>query len=642
MIRLSQSSQMLTSDELTSLNQSWLQCMEDILYSTTLSGCGHPGGSMSSLHLLLIAYGLSNITPDHFLSPTSDNIIISHGHISPAVYSVLAQQGFFDREEMVLHFRKTGSRYGGHVEDGVPGVEWNTGNLGQGLSVASGAALAHKIRKTGRFAFAFMGDGEQQKGQISEARRFASKNNLSNLISVIDYNRYQIGGNIQSIMPQDIAQNYLSDGWNVVHIANGHDFQEVYAAFQKVMRNEVDNPNAPTVLIAHTIMGFGVSFMSDICDYHGKACSEAQLAQALSELNCPNRFEELKQKRAALAPNSCERKHPATPRVSLQLGSPRLYLADELTDNRSAYGHALGELGQLNHKAAAPILGLSCDLEGSVKMNAFHKFCPDLFFECGIQEHHTAVLAGSLSKRDFQVFFSTFGVFGVDEVYNQQRLNGFNETNVKTVCTHLGLDVGEDGPTHQSIDYIGLLRNVFGYEIILPADPNQTDRAVRYAASVYGNVFIGMGRSKVAVICDDNGQPFFNESYVYQPGKWDLVRSGCDGTIISYGPLLSHAVQAADKLKALGKHVRVLNAASIAPFDKEAIIAAAKETKLLITVEDHHVETGVGSIVANVLAREQLSVPFKTLGVDRFSCSGQPAELYARHGLDVDSILKHF
>lgn len=642
MLRLEKRTPQLTTEDQQTLETMWQECTSDILHCTSLAACGHPGGSMSSLNLLLMTYAFSNISPENVLSDNRDRVIVSHGHISPAVYAVLSQYGFFDREEMILNFRKTGSKFSGHVEDGVPGVEWNTGNLGQGISAACGLALAQKKKNIAKSVYVFMGDGEQQKGQIAEACRFAIKYKLNNLVAIIDVNRMQIGGATSDIMDQDLAALYKALQWNVLEVRDGHDNQTILEALQQAQQHHIDNPEAPTVILAHTIMGKGVSFMSDIYDFHGKSCSIEEHAQAMEELGLPNKLKEFQDKKAKLAYKSSVAALAQKPTVNINLGQPIVYNVDAFTDNRSAYGAALNDLAKLNNseKETTKIVGFSCDLEGSVKMSPFRKTSPDYFFEGGIQEHNTAVVAGAMSKEDFQVFFSTFGVFGVDEVYNQQRLNGFNHTNIKTVCTHLGLSVGEDGPTHQSIDYVGLLRNVFGYQILISADPNQTDHMVRYAASIYGNVFIGMGRAKTPVIANQDNQPYFGSDYQFEIGKADLLKEGNQATLITYGPLLAYTLEAAKKLeKTHNCLVSVLNMGSLAPCDEAAIISAAKDTGHIITIEDHHVDTGLGSIVASVLTHHQLAPRFKALGIDRFSYSGQPSELYKEHGLDTDNIV---
>ncbi len=642
MLRLDPSASSLNASQLETLNRFWKESARDILNATTLATCGHPGGSLSSLHFLLVLYGLANIRKENFQAPERDHVFISHGHISPGVYATLACYDFFDAEEMVVHFRRMGSRYAGHVESCLPGVEWSSGNLGQGLSAGVGAALASKIKGSKFKTIVCMGDGEQQKGQLSEARRAAVKFQLSDLIGIIDLNRYQIGGAISAIMPQNIAEDYAAAGWNVIPLEKGNDFAAVHQALRKAWNKEVPNPNHPTVILAHTVMGYGVSFMSDICDFHGKSCTEPEHEKACKELGVPNILKALQEKRKALPWKSCGIEHFKAPKVNVDRGEPIVYDVNVSTDNRSAYGAALADLAKKNNfdPSKNKIVGVSCDLEGSVKMGDFKKVDPKAFFECGIQEHHSAVMAGSLSKEGCQVFFSTFGVFGVDEVYNQQRLNAFNHSNVKTVCTHLGLSVGEDGPTHQSIDYIGLLRNAFGYSIFLPADPNQTDHIIRHVAGEYGNFFVGMGRAKTPVIADEKGQPFFGKNYKFVPGKADVLATGNDATIVTYGPLLDYALKAAKKLLQEGLKVRVLNMASVMPFDREGILAAAKETGAILSVEDHFVGTGIAPLIDQILVEEKISIPVKHLGAQGFCSSGTPPELYQDQGMGLEDIEK--
>lgn len=485
-----------------------------------------------------------------------------------------------------------------------------------------------------------MGDGEQQKGQISEARRFAVKYELGNLFGVVDRNHLQIGGNTNQVMPQTIRAEYVACQWNVFYLEDGHNFQDIFQALRRIHRREVDNPRYPSVVVARTIMGKGISFMENKARYHGSALSLEEAAAALAELGLANPLADYQRKRAGRLHFSdafCAQ----TPQPDLAVGEPRTYTADILTDCRSAYGNALQDLARLNNLGPAPkVLGFSCDLEGSVKMSGFRGVCEAAFFEAGIQEHHTATMAGAVSKEGFLTFFSTFGVFGVDEVYNQQRLNDINHTQLKVVCTHLGLDVGEDGQTHQCIDYLGLLQNLFGFSVFIAADPNQTDRIVRYIAVHPGNFFLGMGRSKVPVITDESGQPFYAGSYRFKPGKADWIRQGEHGAILSYGATLPYALEAWKEL--LDKHkirLAVLNCASLKPLDTDAVLQAS-HSGFLLTVEDQHVDTGLGSRVANLLATEAATCRLVKLGVKNYGLSGKPKELYHLEGIDSAGIVK--
>lgn len=639
MFTISTEQNALTQAQLDELHQMWRRCVRRILTVTTLAGSGHPGGSMSSLHLLLMLYGMLRHDPKDPCRADRDRLLLSMGHISPGAYAVLAEYGYIDEDAVCSEFRRAGSPFTGHVECCVPGVEWNTGNLGQGLSAGTGMALGLKLKKNPASVCVLMGDGEQQKGQISEARRFAVKYELNNLFGVVDRNKLQIGGDTDKVMPQSVRADYTAARWNVVALPDGHDFQAIFGALRSILLHEVDDPRLPSVLIARTVMGKGISFMENKAKYHGSTLNDAQAAEAFAELGIENPIPALREKRKA---TTCFTQAYSYPKVfpEIAVGEPRTYGADVKTDNRSAYGAVLEDLARLNNAGDVPkVLGFSCDLEGSVKMEAFHKLSPGAFFETGIQEHHAATVAGAVSKEGFATFLSTFGVFGICEPYNQNRLNDINHTHLKLVCTHLGLDVGEDGQTHQCIDYLALVRNLFGFGLFMPADPNQTDRIVRHIAAEPGNFFVGMGRSKMSMVLGEDGKPFFGGDYRFVPGRADRVRTGSDGAILSYGAILSQAVAAADVLKEKhGLRFTVLNMASLKPFDVDAVAEAAK-TGLIVTAEDHHLDTGLGALTALALADRGIACKLVRLGVKRYGFSGDPAELYRLEEIDAGGIV---
>ncbi len=640
MLKIALDQASLTHEQKKALQEMWLRCMRRIIVSTTLAGSGHPGGSMSSLHLLLMLYSTISHDPCDPCWNERDRLVVSMGHISPGVYSVLCEFGYLNEDNFCTEFRRAGSPFSGHVESCIPGVEWNTGVLGQGLSAGTGMALGLKLQGKKNRVFVLMGDGEQQKGQISEARRFAVKYGLNNMACLIDRNYLQICGSTNTVMPQEIRADYAAAHWNVVYIQDGHDFDEIFHALRSVHRYEAGDPRFPTAIIARTIMGKGVPFMENKAKYHGSTLSESEAAKAFEGLGLDDPIPGLKQKRDA-----CRvfQKHfsPQLIYPDIEPGTPRTYGPESLTDNRSAYGGALEDLARINNVGTVPmVIGFSCDLESSVKMGGFHKISDTAFFESGIQEHHTATASGAISREGFVTFLSTFGTFGVTEVFNQMRLNDINNTNLKLVCTHLGLDVGEDGQTHQCIDYIGLLQNLFGFSIFIPADPNQTDRIIRYVAGRPGNFFVGMGRSKVSPILDESGRPAFAGDYQFVPAKADWLRQGDHAAILAYGPIVHEAVKASEEL-AKNHEIRaaVVNFASIKPLDIAAVVQAAK-TGLIITAEDHHIDTGLGSLVAAIMAENSLPCRLVRLGVTRYGFSGKPEELYKSESINRQGIVK--
>jgi len=633
-LQLTMQSKALSSDELRNLQDMRKRCVKNILLSTSLAGSGHPGGSLSTLDNLLVTYGCIKHDSKNPAMDKRDRVIMSIGHVSPGVYSTLAEYGYFTEEDFLTGFRRTGSGFPGHVERIVPGVEWDTGNLGQGLSTAVGLAHGFKIQNKPNRVICFMGDGEQQKGQIIEAIRYASKYKLDNLIVVIDRNHLQICGTTEEVMPQSVRALYSTNNWDVQYLEDGHDQNTYFQAFSKAYDK---NDGKPTVIVSRTTMGKGISFMENIAKYHGSPLDREALANAMAELGVEDEFEKWNAARENPVATNTIQKHK-NPELNIEYGETILYEAGTMMDNRSAYGNALLSIAEANNSDAnITITGISCDLEGSVKMGGFHKHSSKGYIEAGIQEHHAATMAGGLASLGLVTFFSTFGAFAVSEVYNQNRLNDFNHASVKVVATHVGLDVGEDGPTHQCIDYLGLFKNYFRSSVFMPADPNQTDRIIRYIATVPGNVFVGMGRSKIPVICKEDGTPFFDKVYRFEAGKGDLLREGTDAVIISYGSVTPAVMEAYEILKEAGHSVAVLNMASLLPVDKEAVLKAA-ETGVILTVEDHHVDTGLGSIVGTILAEAGKGITFQRAGVTQYGGSGKPADLYASQGLDAKSI----
>jgi transketolase len=600
-----------------------------ILKMTTLAKSGHPGGSMSTIDILLAVYQGANINPENYQCETRDYVVVSNGHVSPAVYSALAYKGFFNIDDAISQFRLAGSIYEGHIERTVPGVEWGTGNLGQGLSAACGFALSSKLKNIDNHVYVFMGDGEQQKGQIGEARRFAVKFGLSNITVVVDYNQLQISGDISDVMPQDIRDNFIADGWEVIEI-NGHDFQEIANALQDARDNE-----APVMILANTVMGKDVSFMENKAGYHGAPLNDQQLVDALKELHIENNMSELKEMRSNFTGSEHQSVNDFRP--ELNLGEAIVY--ESKTDNRSAWGNALVDIEKNNKNSKTPLVVFDCDLAGSVKTAGFAEEAPERFIQSGIMEHNTSVVAGAMSACNFQTFWADFGVFGIDEVYNMHRLTDINQGNIKVAVTHVGLDVGEDGKTHQCIDYIGLMRNTYGFEVIVPADPNQTDRAVRYMASQPGNSVIAMGRSKMEPICDREGNVIYGKEYTFEYGKADKLREGSKAAIFATGTLVSNAVAVADRLHKEGIDVQVWSVASPLVIDVDALKEAAN-TDIIFSLEDHNVYSGLGLSIAEAMIDNQIYKKLVKFGVENYAISGVSSDVFKHCKLDVDTLCK--
>jgi transketolase len=268
------------SRDLNALKCKALQIRKDILETLTLAASGHPGGSLSAVEILVSLYDcVLQHRPQEPKWPDRDRMIISKGHCTPVVYATLANSGYFPREELKT-FRKYGTRLQGHVHVNCPGIEFNTGSLGHGLSVANGIAIGAKQLKKTISVYCLLGDGEIQEGSIWEAAMSASHFKLDNLCAIIDYNKVQENGPVNEIMNlEPLAKRWESFGWHTLEV-DGHDFSQLLKAFTEFKQTK----GKPTLIIAHTIKGKGVSFMEGNYRWHGKAPKPDELKIALAEL----------------------------------------------------------------------------------------------------------------------------------------------------------------------------------------------------------------------------------------------------------------------------------------------------------------------------------------------------------------------
>ena len=608
-----------------------LSARRSIIEMTTNAKSGHPGGALSCIDYLTLLYCF-------VLSQTGEKIVVSNGHISPAVYAILAELGYIPKKDVVKNFRKIGHPYEGHVTRHVPGIWYGTGPLGAGISAATGFALAGKLNKSKERVFALVGDGEAQEGQVYEMMNFAHKFKLSNMIAFMDYNEVQLSDSLKEIMPFDPAATFEAAGWHVIEV-NGHDMDDMWLALSLAAKVK----HKPTLLLGKTIMGKGVDFMEKEgharkATWHGKAASKEQTTEALKEMLLDDEQEKLvtrMRKRTKWKPGK-----PVFPKslskTKIKTGRAKLYPADELTDCRTAYGKALLDLAKLNKNVVA----LTADVGGSVKTTYVKKEFPERHIECGIAEQQMVSASGGLSLNGMVPFCSTFGAFMTSRAKDQARVNDINETNVKMVATHCGLSVGEDGPTHQAIDDLGSMLGLLNTMVIEPADPNHCDRIIRYIAGRWGNFYVRMGRHKIPVLTKANRKPFYDARYTYVYGKCDLLRKGTDLTIVTAGATAIEALGAHETLKKQGISAEIIITSSIKQFDT-TLTKSIKKTGKVLVVQDHCIQSGLGNQVASLLTQQGITVEkFENLGVEEYQLSGTSADLYKEVGIDSTGIAR--
>lgn len=295
---------------------------------------------------------------------------------------------------------------------------------------------------------------------------------------------------------------------------------------------------------------------------------------------------------------------------------------------RDAYGKALVKLGQMNDN----VVVLDADLSKSTKTYDFGKTFPERFFNMGIAEQNLIGAACGLATAGKIPFASTFAMFATGRAFEVIRNSAcYPKLNVKVCATHAGITVGEDGASHESVEDIAIMRAIPNMTVLVPADGVETEQMIFEAAKFNGPMYVRLGRSAVPTL--------FNEDYKFEIGKGVVVREGNDATIIACGMMVSEAVIAHEILKEENINVRVINMSTIKPIDRELIIKAAQETKVIITAEEHSIIGGLGSAVSEVVV-EECPVVVKKVGVnDTFGESGTPAELLKKFGLTSDDIV---
>lgn len=294
---------------------------------------------------------------------------------------------------------------------------------------------------------------------------------------------------------------------------------------------------------------------------------------------------------------------------------------------RESYGEALIQIGYENKN----IVVLDADLSKSTKTNGFKKEFPDRFFNAGIAEQNLMGMAAGMSNIGLVPFASTFAVFATGRAFEIIRNSiCYPKANVKIAATHAGITVGEDGGSHQSIEDIALMCSLPNMTVIVPADHKEAMEATKAAAMMEGPVYLRFGRC--------NTEDIFDDSYKFEIGKGTEIKKGDDAAIIATGMMVQKAIEAAKYLESEGIHVRVINISTIKPIDKEIIIKAAKETKGIVTAEEHSIIGGLGSMVSSVVC-DKYPCKVKMIGIeDKFGESGTPDELMEKFKLTSDAI----
>ncbi len=615
----------MTTAETTSQVQQWTnlaqQLRVDSIRATTAAGSGHPTSSMSAADLmsvLLVSY--LHYDFDNPGNPNNDHLIFSKGHASPLLYSLYKAAGAVSDEEL-LTLRKFGSRLEGHPTPVLPWVDVATGSLGQGLPIGVGVGLSGKyLDKLPYTVWVLLGDSEMAEGSIWEAFDHASFYKLNNLVAILDCNRLgqrgqtELGWNTEAY-----AARARAFGWNAI-IIDGHNYEEINKAFAEADQSQ----NGPTLIVAKTIKGKGVSFLENKEGWHGKALSKEQEEQAIKELNPQTRSQVFPAQKPVPAESSTEEAEPGTLELpTYELGSTAA--------TRKAYGDALKALGDANER----IVGLDGEVSNSTYAEEFAKAHPERFFEQYIAEQQLVAAAVGMSVRHKTAFASTFAAF-FTRAYDFIRMAAISRANIRLVGSHAGVSIGEDGPSQMALEDLSMMRAVFGSTVLYPCDGNQTAQLVAEMAKHDGIVYMRTTREKTKVIYGPD------ETFSVGGSKVVCQSDSDKATVVAAGITLFEALDAYDQLKSEGINIRVIDAYSVKPIDAETLLAAAQEAgNKIVTVEDHWPEGGLGDAVLEAFSARDGALPeVVKLAVQSMPGSGTPAQLIEEAGISAHHIVQ--
>jgi len=589
------------------------QLRVDSVRASDAAGSGHPTSSMSAADALAVLLdGHLRLDYAHPGDPRNDHLIFSKGHASPLYYAVLKAVGAIADDEL-LTFRTFGSRLEGHPTPRIPPTDVATGSLGQGLPIGVGIALAGKrLDQLPYRVWVLCGDSEMAEGSIWEAFDYAGWAKLDNLTALVDINR--LGQTRETMLGWDTAAyaaRARAFGWHAIEV-DGHDVDALDAALSEA-RQTTDRP---TALLMRTLKGRGVAAVEDQPGKHGKPLDDA--AAAITELGGERNL------RVEVA----EPAGSASPHEFVVEGAEMpSWPVGEQVATRLAYGEALAALGSMR----PDVVALDGEVSNSTHSELFANAHPDRYFEMFIAEQQMISAAIGMQARGKVAFASTFGAF-LSRAYDFIRMAAVSRADLRLCGSHAGVAIGQDGPSQMALEDMAALRAVHGSAVLHPSDANQTAKLVEQMADRRGISYLRTLRGKTTVRTEPDEPVRIGGSRVVRASDHD------DVTIVACGTTVDEAVTAADELAERDICARVVDCYSVKPIDAGVLIAAARETRGLVTVEDHWPQGGLGDAVLEALAEQENTPPVRKLAVYDMPLSGTPEELLHAAAIDAAAI----
>tara|TARA_B100000809_G_scaffold124111_1_gene122302 strand:- start:7504 stop:9462 length:1959 start_codon:yes stop_codon:yes gene_type:complete len=588
--------------------------------STSAAGSGHPSSCCSAADIVAalffghMKFDAKNPQHDH-----NDRFVLSKGHAAPLLYAVWAELGLVERADLE-RLRKIDCDLEGHPTPRLPFVDVPTGSLGQGICAAIGLALnARRIGSDYR-TYVLLGDGESAEGSVWEAAQVGELYQLDNLCAITDVNALGQSGMTQwqHDMPA-LQRKWTAFGWHSV-VVDGHDIAEILAALDDTKRIS----GQPTMILAKTVKGKGVSFMEGEAGWHGKPIKQGdELDQALGELEQQLGADMLLP--SVTGPSSHSKDSGGLP-VTVKLPRVPPYDRGSEVATRVAYGTALAALGEIDPR----IVALDADVGNSTFSQTFQLAHPKRFYQMYIAEQVMVGAAMGFASRGAIPFPSSFACF-LTRASDFIRMAGIGQMNIKLAGSHAGISIGEDGPSQMALEDLAMMRAVPGCAVFYPCDGVSTERLVEVAAAYQGMAYIRTSRPKTPVIYSSTEEFVLGGSKVLRESDKDMV------TVVAAGVTVFEALKAYESLLKEGITVRVIDAYSLQPIDKLTLVAAGHQTGgRIVTVEDHYPVGGLGDAVSEAVSSDGMGV--ERLAVRAVPRSGGSAELLKRFGISANEI----
>lgn len=585
--------------------------------ATTEAGSGHPTTCMSAADLVAaLFFAEMRYDPANPRHERADRFVLSKGHAAPLLYAAWAEAGFIERADL-LNLRKFTSDLEGHPTPRLPFVDVATGSLGQGLCAGIGIALNARRLQSDYRTYVLMGDGECAEGSVWEAAAAAQYFGLDNLVGLTDINA--LGQSRGTQFEHDLAsfeRRWTAFGWHAIAI-DGHDMAAILAALAEAKATR----GKPTMILARTLKGQGVSFLAGQPNWHGKALKKGdELQKALAELEA-QMIPDADGTPAVPPPTG-----PASTPVTPAAVAPPAYARGELVATREAYGTAIAKLGDADPRVVA----LDADVKNSTFSDRFEAKHADRFYQCFIAEQVMVGAAMGLASRGAIPFPSTFAAF-LSRSADFIRMAAISGVNIKMAGSHAGVSIGEDGPSQMALEDLAMMSAEPNMTVLYPSDAVSAERLVAAAAYHAGPVYIRTSRPKTPVIYDADTVFTIGGSAVLRESPNDVA------TVVGAGVTVFEALKAYDLLAKDGIMIRVVDAYSLQPIDTATMRRCARETRRLVTVEDHYAVGGLGDAVARAVA--PIGAVVTRLCVREIPRSGTPDELIDIYGLSARAIV---